>query len=959
MKNKSCIINDLIVDDAIDILFITETWLTENDTAAIAACIPGTHEFHHCPREDRRGGGVGVAITKSFQSIKSFNRRFVSFECLELNAVHENQKMSMYIIYRPPNSNIITFMEEFESFVTESQIACVTNIYVGDFNIWMNNTSDTNANKMKELLKLHNLENLVTSPTHRSGNMLDLVITRSNSFIIEGICVESENTISDHKKVYFEINIKRPQKSEKTIRFRNKTRLSSVEFSSYLLEQRNRMESLICNHGVASVEQCVDCLVGCYKTASQLFVDVNAPVVEKKIKISHSEQNKWYNDGVRIAKSRLRRAEKKLCKNQTEENRSEFKKLRQEKCMIVGEAKKKYYRERIEACETNSTELYRVLNDLVGKNQGSVKFPTGHSLQDLPEMFKRFFIDKIAKINESFPKISVNKYSHVPDYPLVGFNEFHPVSVDEMKKILSEINKTNCLIDPYNIRLFNLEEIDSSLSEVFSDIVNASFRTGTFPSSEKYAIVKPLLKPSKDNDQFSSYRPVFNTSILSKVLEKACLQQISTYFENFEAIPAYQSAYKKYHSVETALCKIYHDLVSAKAIGKCVMLVMLDLSAAFDCIDVKMLVEDLKLLGVSGRALDWFQSYLTGRYFSVEIEDYTSNAASMDTGICQGTILAPLLFSIYCMELYFILRNLGISCHFYADDTQVLINVEDEEQTQQEFNNVFNIVEEWMTRRKLKLNADKTECIIFGNKPRLEALEGFKYIQVKQDSKLTLASQVKNLGVLFDQDLSMEPQIRSIKGKAIGHLTNISYIAKFIDRSSRLKLVYGLVLSRIDFCNSLYVSLPNNLLRSLQMIINSSARLITGLPRFSRERITPVCMELHFLPIKARIHYKICLLTFKALHYGQPSYLLEHLQRQVPARTLRSTHSNRLVEPVIAQSSYSNRCFGFCAPRLYNSLPESVRLASSLSIFKTKLKTFMFEKAYDISTLSIKEEFIV
>ena len=148
--------------------------------------------------------------------------------------------------------------------------------------------------------------------------------------------------------------------------------------------------------------------------------------------------------------------------------------------------------------------------------------------------------------------------------------------------------------------------------------------------------------------------------------------------------------------------------------------------------------------------------------------------------------------------------------------------------------------------------------------------------------KIQLALKIKNLGVIFDQELSMEPQIQSIKGKAIGNLINISRIAKYIDKDCRLKMIHGLVISRIDFCNALYVGLPNNRLRSLQMIVNSSARLITGMPRFSRRRITPVCIELHFLPIKARINYKICLMTYKALKHGQPSYLLENLQLQVP-----------------------------------------------------------------------------
>ena len=136
---------------------------------------------------------------------------------------------------------------------------------------------------------------------------------------------------------------------------------------------------------------------------------------------------------------------------------------------------------------------------------------------------------------------------------------------------------------------------------------------------------------------------------------------------------------------------------------------------------------------------------------------------------------------------------------------------------QHDFKIVFNVVEGWMKRRRLKLNVEKTECIIFGNRVRLETLKDMKEIKVSDFTKIQLASKIKNLGVIFDRELSMEPQIQSIKGKAIGNLINISRIAKYIDKDCRLKMIHGLVISRIDFCNALYVGLPNNRLRSLQI----------------------------------------------------------------------------------------------------------------------------------------------
>ena len=142
-------------------------------------------------------------------------------------------------------------------------------------------------------------------------------------------------------------------------------------------------------------------------------------------------------------------------------------------------------------------------------------------------------------------------------------------------------------------------------------------------------------------------------------------------------------------------------------------------------------------------------------------------------------------------------------------------------------------------------------------------------------------------------------------------------------------------------------------------MINNAARVITGMPRYSRERITPINISLHFLPIKARIQYKLCLLTFKAMNHGEPRYLKELLVPENPQRALRSACNTRLQEPIIATSAYSDRCFGYCAPRLYNALTQDTKAASNIEIFKKRLKTEMFTKAYNMETLSLRPEFCV
>lgn len=960
VRNKSCILRDLIRDNHLDLFFVTETWLTQYDSSAIAAFLPPTHDFYHFPREHSRGGGVGIAIKKSIKSVKTFRRIFQNFECLEANIVQSNKHLTIYIIYRPPQNCHVQFLEEFQSFLTESEMRCSTVIYLGDFNIWMNNVENVRAREFRDILDVHHLDNIVSDPTHRSGNILDLVITQKNSTLIKNLTVQPECTISDHNLIHFNIHVDAPSKQLEIIRFRNPRRICSQVFADLMTSSFNNfIENNICPHSYSSIDKCVECCTTFYRTETSAYFNEHAPIIEKTI-CRRDDGDKWFNSDILQAKRALRKAEKKLYTHKTEYHRTEFNILRQLKCNLVTAAKRNYYRGKIDECGTNSAHLQRVLNNLLGKNSNSVKLPACDDKILLANNFQNFFINKVSCISDGFTNVPKSNGLYIPDYPIRNFDAFCPVDESEVVLIINNMKKTYCSNDSYDLRMFSLDEVSASLSTVLSVIINASFETGVFPSTEKIAIVKPLLKTSKDPDQLSSYRPLYNTSMLAKILEKACLRQITKHLSNFEAIPRYQSAYRKFHSVETVINRIYNDLIVSKARGNCTMLVMLDLTAAFDTVNHSILLNDLKLLGIGGVVWKWFKSYLEDRKFTVEIGNASSQIGNMETGVPQGTILAPILFSIYTIELYHVLQQFDVSCHFYADDTQLLITVNDEEEARRDFSLILDAILSWMSSRRLKLNTDKTECIMFGSRASLRQFSDFSQLEINDAYPISLSNNVKDLGIHFDRNLSLIEQLKSTKKKTIGNLINISRITKFINFNSRIKLVHGLILSNLDFCNSIYAGLPNLYLHQLQNIINSAARLVVRMPRFSQDRITPVCIKLHFLPIKARIKYKICLLVFKALSYGQPSYIADMLKYRVSsARSLRNDRHMQLEEPIIAPSQYSNRCFSYCAPRMYNSLPQIVREAESIAVFKKLLKTSIFKEAYNLQDFTVAPSFKV
>ena len=462
------------------------------------------------------------------------------------------------------------------------------------------------------------------------------------------------------------------------------------------------------------------------------------------------------------------------------------------------------------------------------------------------------------------------------------------------------------------------------------------------------------MKHKKDPSTIASYRPVHNLPFLSKLIELSCLKQLENFISNFDLIPKFQSAYRKNFSVETSVLRIYNDMLINKSRGKQTLLILLDLTSAFDLVDQHILLNDLRNMGIGGVVHDWFKSYLLDRKYYVQIGQEHSDCNDMNTGIPQGSILAPTLFTIYTAELYYILEGHKVESHFYADDTQILFEVNDPTDATNKLTEVLNSVKVWMNSRKLKLNIDKTEAILILTNSRNQSGR-FSSLDI-DGSVLELSNPVRSLGVLFDEHLTMKHQLNSVKKKTIYNLMNISRISKFINQSCRLKLVHNLIFSHLDFCNSLYFNLPNRDLRNLQLILNSAARIVVGMPVYSRERITPVNISLHFLPVKARIIFKICTLTYKALNEGDPAYLADLLSFHNVERTLRTHREGLLQEPIVASSSYSDRCFMSCAPRLYNSLSSTIRSAPNIDLFKKQLKAELFRRSYDMDSLVVRPE---
>ena len=250
-------------------------------------------------------------------------------------------------------------------------------------------------------------------------------------------------------------------------------------------------------------------------------------------------------------------------------------------------------------------------------------------------------------------------------------------------------------------------------------------------------------------------------------------------------------------------------------------------------------------------------------------------------------------------------------------------------------------IKAWMKSNLLMLNDSKTEVLLLGTKQQLNKL-GKLEINVGS-ANIKPCTKVRNLGVIFDNNMTMEDHVNSICKTSYFYIRLLGKLRKFLDKETGAMITHAFVTSRLDYCNSLLYGISSTLATKLQHVLNTAARIVTR-TRIGMH-ITPVLKSLHWLPVVQRCAFKTALLTFKVIHGLAPSYLCELISYRSTTRDLRSIN-NVLLDVPKSTSCIGSRAFIFSAPKLWNSLPEDVRTCVSLSIFKTKLKTYLFREAF-------------
>ena len=458
----------------------------------------------------------------------------------------------------------------------------------------------------------------------------------------------------------------------------------------------------------------------------------------------------WLNDCTRALRSTCRRAERKWKKDKLHVSPEILRACLSDYQTAVKAAKTEHISLFISKNSHKPQVLFNVLNSIINPCDVSSIVPS----TTLCDKFLTFFIEKVSALRLAHTSATPDP---APFLCPAVLDHFEPVSLSSLSDVVKHLRPTNCTSDSIPSRL--LRDVLESVGASILLLLNTSLTSGCVPAAFKHAVVKPLLKKKNlDPSILAHFRPISQLPFLSKALERVVYAQLQSFLTIHGIHEKFQSGFKPMHSTETALLRVFNDLLLAADSGSPAVLVLLDLTAAFDTVDHSILLSRLEQsAGITGSALAWFRSYLTDRSFSVQLGAFSSAKAPLTCGVPQGSILGPILFLLYILPLGSILTKHNIPFHCYADDVQIYLPLKaNVTHSLQQLMDCLGEIKSWLSKNFLNLNESKTEVIFFGPQPPASPVD------ILGSLNKNILPSVMNLGVTFTDTFKFDKQVSTV-----------------------------------------------------------------------------------------------------------------------------------------------------------------------------------------------------
>ena len=906
----------------VDIICITEHWLKNKNVCDVN--IPGYKICSHFSRNVHIHGGSLIlckdVICNNVTEILKIKKYSVESHVEMCGIIYNN--IAIMCAYRPPNGELDIFFENITAAVEVVMKQTQLLIFCGDFNI--DYVKDSLAKQtLCDILSSFELNITTCDPTRiftmcngcTCSSAIDYLST--NLPVDMYVCKIVDPCIADHFAQIITIKNGMNKPTSESARSESKFRnLSENNLKLFAAEVANTDWSFVYNVDDINVafSEFINTLLFCLNTC--------CPLVKKKDTIH--KQNAWFNDNLMKQRNELKSLYWLVNSSNSKILYQEMKREYKKNIRIT---KREYYKNRINSAENRSKETWKIINIKLNRNKNKA-----NPIQLLVN-------DKVIKDSDKIANTFANYFSTISNIKLFeyyGENLSLPCTIMGNQpqtlfvRYIDEYTVKNAINKLNNKKSAGLDEITTKVLKVIKDIIssplvyliNKSLESGIFPDILKIACVIPLYKKD-DQCNIENYRQISLLNVLSKLIERLIHNMIVEFLNMHNIITPCQHGFISTKSIETAshylLDSIYNDLDE----GKYVMTLMFDLSRAFDTVNIEYMVTKLYNMGIRGNLLHWINSYMSNRKFLVKYADTMSDVKDVQMGVPQGSVLGPLLFTLYVNDLPTFITKGRVT--MYADDTTITVSAEDPEELSKNITHVYNELGTWCQRNQLILNEKKTVFINFHIRRELAP-------EFWTENNIDASHNAKFLGTWLDSKLSWNIHVDFVCKKLNSAYFAIFQMKNVLDVKGLLNIYYALAYSHLTM-NIVTWGAGRNISR----VLISQKRIIRLI--FSLQPLDS-CRDIFrnnkILTVTGIYILKCVCFVHKNIH---------SFNRLGDTHSYKTRYNNDLTVPLHTTDFYK-RSPKYNLITLYNKLPSHLKNVKHFNKFKSATKKYLLEKSF-------------
>lgn len=902
--------------DLPDIIAVQETWF-QSDLAQIYN-IPGYNAVHCCRHDGY--GGTSLYVRDYLRFNVEFCESKLNIDCIRVsleNFTISGKPLIVTTFYRSQKCNLDNFLKFLEHALQQN--TNFPSIFVGDSNIDL--LSDTVSRELLNILHHYDFENshcLISRP--KSGTSIDNIYSNiHNELFIDSI----ECNMSDHNVISckFRSNFERQSYKRKV----------KKKYNFPVLRETlgNRLINLNKTDNISNDTQ--DFL----STFSSSIEEATSDTVELE-SIKHLI-TPWANDNI----DALVKLKKKLLKRRRKERGNACIEERLERVSKIiriadGINMNNYLQTKILSVRDNPKLTWSFLNETLGRDakpEQQLRNDEGYLIlndREVCEKFSAYFRQIPVDLGMSiqrYPSDDCNNLNSIHAYEEQF--EFCHININEISEILSDLKfNKSCGYDGISSRC--IYECKDIILPYLVDIFNRIISNSTYPDSLKIAKIIPIPKESRAQT-VDKYRPIAILPIIDKIFEKNLHKQLSEFFGRNEMLYNLQFGFRKGCGTQHAVVNLVNYICECLDNGYGgVGGLFFDLSKAFDLVDHTILKQKLQFYGIRGNALELVDSYLDCRRHFVQIRNMKSDTWSARTGVPQGSVLGPLLFTIFVNDI----SNLKLfgKLIMYADDISIFYPYKHDVILKFQMEHDAELIQEYMRLNRLILNPDKTKLLRF--RPHLSGNNDFS---VTMDGKnIYECTSIKYLGVHLQSNLSWNMHIQHVKSKVAPALGLLFKFKNKFDLDTKLLIYNALIHSHFNYMAIIYAHRKTAELKSLQRTQNKALKIVYNLPLLYSTRSLYEDITKTVLPVYGLYKIQLLLYVFKATHnIGHQT--IEFIVNQNIFNTRNG--SNLLIKRCRLETTKQR--IEHAGSSEFNHLPLVLKNISRISIFKNHLKSYL------------------